>query len=58
MLKHVSWQMQNIWGGLGDKMEDWVEHLHQTGMHLRQRFHTVQNLAIRANVREKASSGL
>jgi hypothetical protein len=34
MLKHVTWQMQNIWGGLGDKMEDWVECLHQTGMRL------------------------
>jgi hypothetical protein len=37
-------------------MEDWVEHLHQTGMHLRQHFCTVQNLAIRANAHEKASS--
>ena len=37
-------------------MEDWVEHLHQTGMHLRQRFCTVQNPAIRANACEKASS--
>ncbi len=55
MLKHVAWQMQNIWGGLGDKIEDWVEHLHQTGMHLQQRFCTVQNPAIRANAREKAS---
>ncbi len=55
MLKHVAWQMQNIWGGLGDKMEDWVECLHQTGMHLQQRFCTVQNPAIRANVHEKAS---
>ncbi len=37
-------------------MEDWVEHLHQTGMRLRQRFPTVQNPAIRANTREKANS--
>jgi hypothetical protein len=56
MLKHVAWQMQNIQGGLGDKMEDWVERLHQMGMRLRQRFCTVQNPAIRANAREKASS--
>jgi hypothetical protein len=56
MLKHVAWQMQNIWGGLGDKMEDWVERLHQTGMRLRQRFRTVQNPVVRANAREKASS--
>ena len=32
MLKHVAWQMKEIKGGLGDKMEDWVERLHQTGM--------------------------
>ena len=55
MLKHIAWQMQNIWGGLGDKMEDWVERLHQMGMRLQQRFCTVQNPAIRANAREKAS---
>ena len=28
MLKHVEWQMTNIKGGLGDRMEDWVERLH------------------------------
>ncbi len=56
MLKHVACQMRNIWGGLGDKMEDWVERLHQTGMRLQQRFRTVQNPAIRAVAREKASS--
>jgi hypothetical protein len=55
MLKHVAWQMQNIRGGLGDKMEDWVERLHQTGMRLRQRFRTVQNPVVRANAHEKAS---
>jgi hypothetical protein len=37
-------------------MEDWVECLHQTGMRLQQRFCTVQNLAIRANAHERASS--
>ncbi len=31
MLKHVWWQMENIPGGLGDKMEDWVEKQHQMG---------------------------
>jgi hypothetical protein len=56
MLKHVPWQMRNIPGGLGDKMEDWVERLHQTGMHERQRFRTVQNPIIRALAREKAGS--
>jgi len=38
MLKHVETQMRNIPRGLWDKAEDWVECLHQTGMHLRQRF--------------------
>jgi hypothetical protein len=33
-----------------------MERLHQTGMRLRQRFCTVQNPAIRAVAREKASS--
>ncbi len=37
-------------------MEDWVERLHQTGMRLRQRFRTIQNPAICAVAREKASS--
>jgi hypothetical protein len=48
MLKHVEWQMTNIKGGLGNKMEDWVEQLHQTGMRMRQRLHTVQNPLVRA----------
>jgi hypothetical protein len=56
MLKHVAWQMENIEGGLGDKMEDWVERLHQTGMRLRQQFRTVQNPIVRADARERASS--
>ena len=56
MLKHVEWQMTNIKGGLGDKMEDWVERLHQTGMRMRQRFHTVQNPLVRALARKKADS--
>ena len=55
-LKHVVFQMRYIRGGLGDKMEDWVERLHQTGMRLRQRFHTVQNPVIQALAREKANS--
>jgi hypothetical protein len=56
MLKHVAWQMRNVWGGLDNILEDWVERLHQTGMHLQQCICTVQNLAIHANAREKASS--
>ena len=56
MLKHVAFQMRYIWGGLGDKMGDWVEQLHQTGVHLRQHFCMVQNLVIRALVWEKVNS--
>jgi hypothetical protein len=58
MLKLVTWQMQNIRRGLGKKMKDWVECLHQTGMRLQQHFCTVQNPAISANGCEKASSCL
>jgi hypothetical protein len=43
MLKHVKWQMTNIKGGLGDKMEDWVERQHQTGMQMSQQFCSAQN---------------
>jgi hypothetical protein len=32
MLKHVEWQMKNLNRGLGEKMEDWVEQLHQDGI--------------------------
>jgi hypothetical protein len=56
MLKHVVWQMRNIRGGLGNKMEDWVERLHQTGMCLQERFLRVQNPVVRAQAREKAHS--
>ena len=55
MLKHVAWQMKEIKGGLGDKMEDWVEQLDQTGMRLRQQFRTVQNPLVRAQARERVS---
>ena len=54
MVKHVEFQMRNIRGGLGDKVEDWVERLHQTGIHLRQRFRTVKNPIVRALARDKA----
>ncbi len=39
-------------------MEDWIEQGHQSGMRLQECFRTVQNLAIHAVVREKASSHL
>ncbi len=56
MLKHVAWQMGKIKGGLGDKMEDWVERLQQTGMHLRQQFRTIQSPVMHAHARERVSS--
>ena len=56
MLRHVHWQMRNLHWGLGDKMEDWVERLHQWGMQQRRQFRTVQNPLVRMNVREKAAS--
>ncbi len=42
-------------GGLGDKMEDWVERLHQTGKRQRLRYRTVQNPVVRSLAREKAN---
>jgi hypothetical protein len=38
MLRHVHWQMMHFHGRLGDKMEDWVERLHQWGMQQHRRF--------------------
>ncbi len=56
MIRHVEWQMKYTPGGLGDKMEDWVEHLHQWGMQQRWRFCTVQNPLVCAMAQEKAGS--
>ena len=56
MLKHVAFQMRYIRGGLGDKMEDWVERLHQNGKRMRQRFRTTQNPVVHALAQEKANS--
>ena len=56
MLRHVHWQMKHLHWGLGDKMEDWVERLHQWGMQQRRRYRTVQNPLIRATAQEKATS--
>jgi len=56
MLRHVHWQMRNLHWGLGDKMEDWVERLHQWRMQQRRQFQTVQNPLVRMNAREKTAS--
>jgi len=53
MLKHVEGQMEDLSGGLGEKMEDWVERLHQDGIRERLQFRTVKNPVIRAKAREK-----
>ena len=31
MWRHVTEQLKNVSGGLGEKMEDWVERQHQDG---------------------------
>jgi len=41
--------LRNLHWGLGDKMEDWVERLHQWGMQQRRQFRTVQNPLVRMN---------
>ena len=56
MLEHVEWQMANIEGGLGNKMDDWVKRLHQTGKRQRLRYRTVQNPVICSLAREKTNS--
>ena len=56
MLRHVKWQMKNLPGGLGDKMEDWVERQHQWGMRMRRRFRTVQDPLVCVLARKKAAS--
>jgi hypothetical protein len=56
MLIHVQCQMKNIWGGLGDKMEGWVERQHQWGMQQRWRFCTVQDPLVCTLAQEKAGS--
>jgi len=50
MWKHVAWQMKELkhLGGLGDKMEDWVERAHQDGARRRRRFYFTRNAALRA----------
>ncbi len=56
MLKHIAWQMKNIPGGLGDKMKDFIERMHQTGIRLGDHFRRVKNPVVHAPVREKENS--
>jgi len=53
MWRHVHWQMKCVTGGLGDKMEDWVELAHQTGARRRRRFRTVRDRTVRAAARAR-----
>ena len=48
--------VKNILVRLCDKMEDWVERLHQWGMQQRRQFRTVQDPLVHALAREKATS--
>ncbi|KAL7524881.1 hypothetical protein ACHAXR_000757, partial [Thalassiosira sp. AJA248-18] len=53
MWRHVEWQMRVVPGGLGDKMEDWVELAHQAAAQRRRRFRTTKNAAKRASASAK-----
>jgi hypothetical protein len=53
MLCHVLEQMSKIPGGLGEKMEDWVELMHQIGNRARIRFRTTKDLEARALARAR-----
>ena len=48
MLQHVAPQMRCVEGGLGDKLEDWVERQHQTGRRIRARFRNIVDHSTRA----------
>ena len=54
MWTEVAKQM-GIPGGLGEKMEDWVELMHQWGNRRRIRFRTTVNIQVRANARAKST---
>ena len=54
MLKHVAKQMSDIPGGLGEKREDWVEHLHQVTSVKRKQFRTTIDKEVRARAMENA----
>ena len=45
--------MEHVPGGLGDKMEDWIEHAHQADARLRARFRTVKDPLVRAVARAR-----
>jgi len=55
MAAHVRWQMMTLEGGLGDKMEDWVELAHQAGARRRRRFCTTVNQEVRVKASEKVA---
>jgi uncharacterized coiled-coil protein SlyX len=54
MWAHVASQM-GVPGGLGEKMEDWVEKMHQWGNQRRKRFGTTKNTQVRADARARST---
>ena len=55
MAAHVRWQMMTLEGGLGDKMEDWVELAHQAGARRRRSLRMTVNQEVRAKASEKVA---
>ena len=55
MIDHVERQMRNLEGGLGGKLEDWVEQHHQDGARRRAQFRTTRDQGRRAKASEKAA---
>ena len=55
MCLHVWVQMKKIPGGLGEKMEDWVELQHQSGSRKRRRFRTTRDREVRAIARAQTA---
>ena len=55
MWKHTLYQMKNVPGGLGNKMEDWVERQHQDEARIRKRLSRMPSLQLRAITRSKIS---
>ena len=51
MIDHVEWQMRNLEGGLGGKLEDWVKQDHQEGARRRAQFCTTRDQDRRAGAK-------
>jgi len=51
---HAIKQMRTYVGGLGEKLEDWLEHHHQIGHRLEQRFRGMKDRRARCHARRRA----